>query len=138
VTRCAKSERKPGRICPRCGHPYNWLEKRTIGNNTYLIAVHVVNGVRKNCYLGPVDRYVVGAKTHPYLQLTGFGANPREEFERGLKYLDENVWGLLKSASTKEDRDRVLEALERARRMFEEGGAEAGGAEHSTASGGGG
>jgi hypothetical protein len=116
-----KSEPKPERICPRCGQPYNWLEKRTIGDRTYLIAVHVVNGVREICYLGPVGGYKIGAKTHPFLQLTGFGANPREEFERRLEYLDENVRGLLKLASTEEDRRRVLEALERATRMAKDG-----------------
>jgi hypothetical protein len=121
MTRCAKSEPKPERICPRCGQPYNWLEKRTIGDRTYLIAVHVVNGVREICYLGPVGGYKIGAKTHPFLQLTGFGANPREELERRLKYIEENAQSLPKLVSTEEDRRRVLEVLDRVRRIFEGG-----------------
>jgi hypothetical protein len=118
VTRRAKSEPKPERICPRCGQPYNWLETKTMHGRRYLFAIHVTDGVRKSCYLGPVGGYKIGAKTHPYLRLTGFGANPREEFERRMKYLDESVQGLLKLASTEEDRRRVLEALDRAISVF--------------------
>ena len=118
MTRCARSERKPERICPRCGQPYNWLEKRTIGDRTYLIAVHVVNGVREICYLGPEDGYALMKVTHPYLKLTGFGATPREELERRLRYLEENAQSLLKLVSTEEDRRRVLEVLDRAISVF--------------------
>jgi len=85
---------------------------------TYLIAVHVVNGVRKSCYLGPVDGYVHMKVTHPYLRLTGFGATPREELERRLEYVEEILQGLLELASTEEDRRRVLEALDRAITVF--------------------
>jgi len=86
-----------------------------IDGREYLFAVH--DGYRR-CYLGPVDGYKIGAKTHPYLRLTGFGANPREEFERYLRYFNENIRGLLKLASTEEDRRRVLEALDRAISVF--------------------
>jgi hypothetical protein len=130
-----KSEPEPERICPRCGQPYRWLERKVIDGRTYLFAVH--NGYR-SCYLGPVDGYVRGTITHPFLKLSAFGATPREELERRLEYLDENVRSLPKLVSTEEDRWRILEALEKARRMFEGGGAEAGGAEHSLDSGGGG
>jgi len=100
-----------------------------IAGREYLFAVH--NGYRR-CYLGPVHGYKIGAKTHPFLQLTGLRANPREELERRLKYIEESFQSLPELVSTEEDRRRVLEALERARRIFE------GGAGQSTDSGGGG
>jgi hypothetical protein len=115
MTRCAKSEPKPERICPRCGQPYNWLETKKMHGRRYLFAVH--NGYRR-CYLGPVDGYALMKVTHPFLQLTGFGANPREELERRLRYLEENAQGLLKLVSTEEDRRRVLETLDRAISVF--------------------
>jgi len=118
MTRCAKSERRPERICPRCGQPYRWLETKTMDGREYLFAVHVINGVRKSCYLGPEDGYALMKVTHPYLKLTGFGATPREELERRLRYIEENVRGLLELASTEEDRRRVLEVLDRAISVF--------------------
>jgi len=124
-----ESEPKPEPICPRCGQPYRWLERKMIAGREYLFAVH--NGYRR-CYLGPVHGYKIGAKTHPFLQLTGLRANPREELERRLKYIEESFQSLPELVSTEEDRRRVLEALERARRIFE------GGAGQSTDSGGGG
>jgi hypothetical protein len=127
-----KSERKPERICPRCGQPYNWLETKTMHGRRYLFAVHVINGVRKSCYLGPEDGYVHAARTHPFLQLSAFRANPREELERRLRYIEENAQSLPKLVSTEEDRRRVLEVLDRVRRIFE------GGAGQSTDPGGGG
>jgi hypothetical protein len=47
------------KICPRCGEPYAWLERRLRGNRVYLYAVHerVENGMRRRrrCYLGPEE-----------------------------------------------------------------------------------
>ena len=52
--------------CPRCGGLISWLERRKVGSQTYVYAVHykgydVVEGkIRKRvkrCYLGPEDRY---------------------------------------------------------------------------------
>ena len=86
-----------------------------IDGREYLFAVH--DGYRR-CYLGPVYGYKIGAKTHPFLQLTGFGATPREELERRLEYIEEILQGLLELASTEEDRRRVLEALDRAITVF--------------------
>jgi hypothetical protein len=47
------------KICPRCGEPYAWLERRRHGNYVYLYAVHerTENGARRRrrCYLGPEE-----------------------------------------------------------------------------------
>ena len=44
------------RICPKCGSPFSYLEKRKKGSKVYLYAVHVsrLAGKRhiKKCYLG--------------------------------------------------------------------------------------
>jgi hypothetical protein len=48
---------KKDRICPKCGQKISYIEKKLIGRNTYLYAVHVKRegGKRKvkRCYLGP-------------------------------------------------------------------------------------
>ena len=52
----------PSRICPRCGERFSYIEKRRIGNNEYLYAVHVTRGGGKRrvkkCYLGPSGSYI--------------------------------------------------------------------------------
>jgi len=66
-------------ICPRCGQPYRYLEKRKIGNNVYYYAVHYEGYERgpdgkprpklRKCYLGP-EKYIVASKLHSDLGLT--------------------------------------------------------------------
>jgi hypothetical protein len=68
-----------GGICPRCGQPYRYIEKRKIGNNTYYYAVHYEGYDRgpngrarpklRRCYLGP-NVYFEVSKTHSDLGLT--------------------------------------------------------------------
>jgi RNA polymerase-binding transcription factor DksA len=46
------------RVCPRCGRPIDWLERRVRNGHVYIYAYHYVkdeNGKRKvkKCYLGP-------------------------------------------------------------------------------------
>ena len=49
------------RVCPRCGRPIDWIERRVKNGHVYIYAYHYVkdeNGKRKvkKCYLG-ADRY---------------------------------------------------------------------------------
>ncbi len=46
------------RVCPRCGRPIDWIERRIKNGHVYIYAYHYVkdeNGKRKvkKCYLGP-------------------------------------------------------------------------------------
>jgi len=46
------------RVCPRCGRPIDWLERRVVNGHVYYYAWHIIvdkNGQkrRKKCYLGP-------------------------------------------------------------------------------------
>jgi hypothetical protein len=56
-----------GDICPKCGQRYNYVEKRTVGNNTYYYAVHVIgrgkDRKKRKCYLGP-EKYIYNKKKH--------------------------------------------------------------------------
>jgi len=66
-------------VCPRCGQPYHYLERRRIGNNVYYYAVHYEGYERgpdgrarprlRRCYLGP-NLYIEVTKTHSDLGLT--------------------------------------------------------------------
>jgi hypothetical protein len=66
-------------ICPRCGQPYRYLERRRIGNNVYYYAVHYEGYERgpdgktrpklRRCYLGP-EKYIEVSKLHSDLGLT--------------------------------------------------------------------
>jgi len=80
------------KICPRCGEHYTYLEKRQIGSNTYLYAVHVhkVNKKRKikKCYLGPETAYIY-ANTFNYRILTV--RSPLADNSADIKYLAELV-----------------------------------------------
>ena len=57
------------KICPRCGLPYNWVERRRVGDQVYFYAVHDYgrgpDGKRhvEKCYLGP-ERYINVAQLH--------------------------------------------------------------------------
>jgi hypothetical protein len=57
-----REERKRD-ICPRCGQIYSYLEKRTVGSNTYYYAVHVIGRgkerKKRKCYLGP-EKHIYG------------------------------------------------------------------------------
>jgi hypothetical protein len=68
------------KICPRCGEPFAWLERRRHGNYVYLYAVHEhrENGARRRrrCYLGPEEE--VGQKPEEAR------ASPRLEAEEVL------------------------------------------------------
>ena len=60
-------------VCPRCGRPIDWVERRVKNGHVYYYACHVItdeNGQkrRKKCYLGP-ERYVY---TNRVLATAGF------------------------------------------------------------------
>jgi len=53
-----------GKICPRCGRRYTYIEKRRIGGNVYLYCVHESRKGGKRTvikhYIGPEEGYIYG------------------------------------------------------------------------------
>jgi len=76
---------KTEKICPRCGLKYSYIERRKVGNQTYLLAVHYLKmGSRrkiKKCYLGPEDKYIYVSRLHE------FSLRGPVDKKRVLKYL---------------------------------------------------
>ncbi len=77
------------RVCPRCGLPYSYIERRKNGDRVYYYAVHysrVDGGKRKvhKCYLGP-DTYEYVSRLHVREGLILKGLS---DPERVLEYLD--------------------------------------------------
>jgi len=78
------------KICPRCGAPYSWIERRESKGNVYYYAVHVYkdpeSGKRrvKKCYLGP-EEYEYVSRLHIKEGLTLKGLR---DSQRALEYLD--------------------------------------------------
>ncbi|MFP3209386.1 MAG: hypothetical protein RXR82_06800 [Nitrososphaeria archaeon] len=77
------------KICPRCGEPYAWLERRLRGDRVYLYAVHEhrENGARRRrrCYLGPEEEV---------------GQEPEEPKAAGREVLSEGEEGIEPAALT--------------------------------------
>lgn len=75
-------------ICPRCGRPYNWIERKKVGERVYLYAVHVVgegkNRRREKCYLGPEGNYEYVTRMHAHEGLVLKGLM---DADRALEYL---------------------------------------------------
>jgi hypothetical protein len=105
-------EGKPIKICPRCGRPYDWVERRKVktGLGTYryyYYAVHLDKDTKRRdvCYLGPVDGYVAAAVTH---QDVGGLEGLDSRWERNLSYLE----NLLESFTSCGDPRYVRKAVE--------------------------
>lgn len=74
------------KVCPRCGERYSYIERRRVGRNVYLYAVHYwrdESGRRRvrKCYLGPLT-YEYVSHLHDFT-LRGLSVK-----ERNLQYLE--------------------------------------------------
>ena len=108
-------------ICPRCGQPYRYLERRKIGNNVYYYAVHYEGYERgpdgrprpklRKCYLGPAE-YIEVTKTHTDLGLTLKGLIEEGRERDYINALAEAIEARLRDGNLKPE-----EALELARSL---------------------
>ncbi len=108
-------------ICPRCGQPYRYLERRRFGNNVYYYAVHYEGYERgpdgrprpklRRCYLGP-NLYIEVSKTHSDLGLTLKGLIEDGRERDYINALAEAI-----EARLRDGRLRPEEALELARSL---------------------
>jgi len=105
---------KREKVCPRCGERYSYIERRSVGDQVYLYAVHYlkVKGKRKikKCYLGPQDRYIYVSKMHEF-SLRG----PIDRL-RILNYLDAilNLLLLEREKLDEKTRREIIQKLRRA------------------------
>jgi len=108
-------------ICPRCGQPYRYLERRRRGNQVYYYAVHYEGYERgpdgrprpklRRCYLGP-NAYIEVSKLHADLGLTLKGLIEEGRERDYIEALASTIEGRLRDGSL-----RPEEALELARRL---------------------
>jgi len=104
------------KICPRCGLPYSYVERRVVGDRVYYYAVHYsrVNGKRmvSKCYLGPrIYEYVSRLHSREGLVLKGL-SDP----ERILDYLDAIINYI--ETMSRLDEDLVKRIRHRARKLL--------------------
>ena len=106
------------RVCPRCGLPYSYIERRVVGGRVYLYAVHVSKvreggrskrKVRK-CYLGPEDSYEYVSKLH---EREGIVLRGLADRQRIIKYLDAII-RYIESNGDPETLSKIRARLERA------------------------
>jgi hypothetical protein len=75
-------------ICPRCGQPFNYFERREQGGNVYILCVHVTKegGKRhyRKCYLGPESQYLYVTQMHREENLVFRGLM---SYDRAIEYL---------------------------------------------------
>ena len=108
-------------ICPRCGQPYRYLERRKIGNNVYYYAVHYEGYERgpdgrprpklRKCYLGPAE-YIEVTKTHSDLGMTFKGLIEGNREMDYMEALANTIEARLRDGSL-----RPEEALELAKKL---------------------
>ncbi len=111
----------PEKICPRCGKPYSYIERRRIkGTNlVYYYAVHMYKEgdkwKKKRCYLGPK----VYSNVAPMQGFQLFGL-VEEDTERLLEYLDSIISELEdRREELKGKEERILRAIERLKGLTE-------------------
>jgi len=107
------------KICPRCGLKYSYIERRRVGNQVYLLAVHYSKeGKRrkvKKCYLGPEDSYLYVSRMHEFT-LRG----PLDKM-RIQKYLDVLLDVIIarRDELDSESRRRIVDKMKRVLELLE-------------------
>ena len=102
---------KREKVCPRCGLKYSYIERRRVGDQVYLYAVHYlkVEGKRRvhKCYLGPESSYIYVSRLHEFT-LRG----PLDK-KRVLKYLSSllDILVLRKDELDQKTRSEIIEKL---------------------------
>jgi hypothetical protein len=113
-------------ICPRCGQPYRYLERRRFGNNVYYYAVHYEGYERgpdgkprpklRRCYLGP-NAYIEVSKLHADLGLTLKGLIEEGREKDYMEALANTIEARLRDGSLRPE--EALELAEKLDRLTE-------------------
>jgi hypothetical protein len=106
-------------ICPRCGQPASYIERRRVGDREYLYAVHEYRDkqkgrVRIKHYLGPADGYEYVSRTHSddLRELQGLGTGIEDVHARNLVYL-EHLLHWFSICGKKETVERALQIIQK-------------------------
>ena len=106
------------RVCPRCGLPYSYIERRVVGGRVYLYAVHITKvkeggkskrRVRK-CYLGPESEYTYVSMMH---EREGIRLKGMINKDRVIEYLDAII-RYIETNGNEETLRKIRSRLERA------------------------
>ena len=107
------------RVCPRCGLKYSYIERRKVGNQVYLLAVHYSKrGKRRKvrkCYLGPENSYLYVSKMHEFTLRGPF------DKMRVLKYLDAllDIVIAKREELDSESKTKIIEKMKKAMKLLE-------------------
>ncbi len=103
-------------LCPRCGEVVNWFEKRKVGNQVYIYAVHYMGKKRvRKCYLGPASNYEYVSRLHTREGLSFYGLTNKDRF---LEYLDA-LLDILPSLVNKKN-EKMEELMEKMEKTLQE------------------
>ena len=112
-----------GGICPRCGLPYSWVERRRVPKTGryYVYAVHYegytkvegrIKKKKRYCYLGPAGSYEYVSRLHGK---EGLNLKGLLDSDRALEYLDALI-GYLENAEL--ERREALRLAAKLRRLL--------------------
>jgi len=109
-----------GKICPRCGEPFTYLEKRTRGNNVYLYCVHESRkgGKRtiRKCYIGPEEGYIHGSLFNRGILML---RSPLVDQRADIKYALDVLRYLKENSGLTPDEEKAIETVESVIRRVE-------------------
>jgi len=106
------------KICPKCGQRYSYIDRKKVGDQVYLYAVHYfeVGGKRKvrKCYLGPEKGYIYMTKTYEI-------ALKSLDRERILNYLDSLLNPLITEGKSLDEgtKRKIIEKLRKTIEVLE-------------------
>ncbi|RLE62615.1 MAG: hypothetical protein DRJ38_09355 [Thermoprotei archaeon] len=111
-----------GKVCPRCGAKYSYIERRIKGNQVYLYAVHrwKENGKTKirKCYLGPERDYIYVTKLHEDENLVLMGLMNHDRAVQYLKTLVEYFSEKSREELTRQEIEALKELVDTVNRVL--------------------
>jgi hypothetical protein len=100
-------------LCPRCGQRMSYLEKRQVGGNVYLYAVHVTREMKRRkvrkCYLGPESQYINVSHMHTD---EGLILRGMMSYDRAIEYL-RRIVDYLRTENLREEERNLLSQVTR-------------------------
>ncbi len=107
-------------LCPRCGNPISWYEKRRVGNQTYIYAVHYLGKKKvRKCYLGPLGSYEYVSRTHVREGLSFYGPLNENRLLEYANALLDTLPSLIKKRTNKK-REKLEELVKKMEKTLKE------------------
>jgi hypothetical protein len=119
-------EGEEGRVCPRCGSKYAYIETHARGDRNYVYAVHREGkgkeARRWKCYLGPSGGYAYVTKTH---RKEGLILKGLLDADRAFEYIDALIAYIETAELDENTRIRLAEKFRELATVLEHGEREA-------------